>query len=277
MKAVYERFSKKNATHLVFYVDGTTHATIEASFVLIAKANGLEESSEAALAWMSNLDTEFFMYIDNADDPTINMRGFFSNSDYVRVIITTRLSEKARHYSQGDGSILKLESLSEEESIKLLAKTACLSEEAVVRDRNLIAMLVKELCYLPLAVVQAGTCISKSGWPVHLYLKKFHSLQALLLDGRNDTVEATAIDDYPLHLYTTWKLSYDILPERAQALLWLCSYLHHTGITEQLFHNALKVKRYYAQLICVIWTCPRRDVVSSNGLKLGGIGDCLDD
>ncbi|TFK98415.1 P-loop containing nucleoside triphosphate hydrolase protein, partial [Pterulicium gracile] len=134
MKRVYQQFSKKNATHLVFYVDGTTHATIEASLVLIAKANGLEESSEAALAWMSNLDTEFFMYIDNADDPTINMRRFFSNSDYVRVIITTRLSEKAHHYSQGDGSILKLGSLSEEESIKLLAKTARLSEEAVVRD-----------------------------------------------------------------------------------------------------------------------------------------------
>ncbi|TFK96377.1 hypothetical protein BDV98DRAFT_608311, partial [Pterulicium gracile] len=79
MKRVYERFSKKNESRLVFYVDGTTQATIEASLVSIAKANGLEESSEAALAWMSNLDTEFFMYIDNADDPTINMRGFFSN------------------------------------------------------------------------------------------------------------------------------------------------------------------------------------------------------
>ncbi|TFL06838.1 hypothetical protein BDV98DRAFT_339 [Pterulicium gracile] len=189
---------------------------------------------------MSNLDTEFFMYIDNADDPTINMRGFFSNSDYVRVIITTRLSEKAHHYSQGDGSVLKLQPLSEEESTKLLAKTARLSEEAVVRNGSLIAMLVKELCYLPLAVAQAGACISKSGWAVHLYLEKFHSLRALLLDGRNDKVEATAIDDYPLHFYTTWKLSYDILPERAQALLRLCSYLHHTGITEQLFHDAYR-------------------------------------
>ncbi|TFK96382.1 hypothetical protein BDV98DRAFT_576195 [Pterulicium gracile] len=240
MKRVYERFSKKNATHLVLYVDGTTHATIEASLVLIAKANGLEESSEAALAWMSNLDTEFFMYIDNADDPTINMRRFFSNSDYVRVIITTRLSEKAHHYSQGDGSVLKLQPLSEEESIKLLAKTARLSKEAVVRDGSLIATLVKELYYLPLAVAQAGACISKSGWTVHRYLEKFHSLRALLLDGRNDKVEATAIDDYPLHFYTTWKLSYDILPERAQALLRLCSHLHHAGITEQLFHDAYR-------------------------------------
>ncbi|TFK97008.1 P-loop containing nucleoside triphosphate hydrolase protein, partial [Pterulicium gracile] len=237
MKAVYRRFSDKRQAHLVFYIDGTTQATIEASLVSIAKANGLDESSEASLAWMSNLDTEFFMYIDNADDPTINMRGFFSNSDYVRVIITTRLSEKAHHYSQGDGSILILRSLSEEESIKLLAKTARLSEEAVVRDGSLIAML---LCYLPLAIAQAGACISKSGWTVHLYLEKFHSLRALLLDGRNDQVEATAIDDYPLHFYTTWKLSYDILPKRAQALLRLCSYLHHTGITEQLFHDAYR-------------------------------------
>ncbi|TFK96066.1 P-loop containing nucleoside triphosphate hydrolase protein, partial [Pterulicium gracile] len=238
MKAVYRRFSDKRLAHLVFYIDGTTQATIETSLVSIAKANGLDESSEAVLAWMSNLDMEFFMYIDNADDPTINMRGFFSNSDYVRVIITTRLSEKAHHYSQGDGSILKLGSLSEEESTKLLAKTARLSEEAVVRDGSLIAMLAKELYHLPLAVAQAGACISKSGWTVHLYLEKFHSLRALLLDGRNDKVEATAIDDYPLHFYTTWKLSYDILPERAQALLRLCSYLHHTGITEQLFHDA---------------------------------------
>ncbi|TFK99614.1 hypothetical protein BDV98DRAFT_623390 [Pterulicium gracile] len=202
MKQVYKLFSKKNATHLVFYIDGTTHTIIKTSLVLIAKANGLNKSSEAALAWMSNLYTEFFI--------------------------------------QGNGSILKLGSLSEEESIKLLAKTVRLSKEAVVRNKNLIAMLVKELYYLPLAIAQAGACILKSGWTVHRYLEKFHSLQALLLDRCNDKVGATAIDNYPLHFYTTWKLSYNILPERAQALLQLCSYLHHTGITEQLIHDAYR-------------------------------------
>ena len=238
MKRVHNRFSKKSLAHLVFYIDGTTQATIEASLVGIAKANGLEESSKAAVSWMSNLDQEFFMYIDNADDPIINLRGYFSHSDYARIIITTRLPEKARHYSQGLGSIIHLGSLSEEESVKLLLKMAHVPAAVALRDKNLIITLVKELCYLPLAVVQAGACISKSRWTVKHYLEKFNALRTQLLDGNNDKVEASAIDDYRLHVYTTWKLSYDILPARAQTLLCLCSYLHHTGITEQLFKDA---------------------------------------
>lgn len=58
------------------------------------------------------------------------------------------------------------------------------------------------------------------------------------MDGTDDRVEPTSIDDYPYLIYTTWRLSYDILSPRAQTLLRLCSHLHHTGITKEFFEDA---------------------------------------
>lgn len=58
------------------------------------------------------------------------------------------------------------------------------------------------------------------------------------MDGRNDRIDAEVIDDCPLHVHTTWRLSYDRLNGTAQTLLRLCAHLHRTGITEAMFQDA---------------------------------------
>lgn len=126
----------------MFYIDSTTTATLEASFVSIAKANGVVETSEAALMWMTSLTQEFFMYIDNADDSTINLRQYFPKSDHARILITTRLSEKAKHWCPRRGSIMNLKPLSEEEAVELLVSTAHISEEAAARQEKPVVTLV---------------------------------------------------------------------------------------------------------------------------------------
>lgn len=40
MKRVYQRFSERKQTHLVFYVDASTPTTLEAWFIAIAKPTG---------------------------------------------------------------------------------------------------------------------------------------------------------------------------------------------------------------------------------------------
>ncbi|KAJ7690399.1 hypothetical protein B0H17DRAFT_591861 [Mycena rosella] len=45
-------------------------------------------------------------------------------------------------------------------------------------------------------------------------------------------------DDYGLTVYTTWKISFKELTPPAATLLQLCSFLHHQGISEQIFSNA---------------------------------------
>ena len=45
-------------------------------------------------------------------------------------------------------------------------------------------------------------------------------------------------DEYGLAVYATWKLSYDKLGSSAQTLLQILSFLHHEGITEEIFKRA---------------------------------------
>ncbi|KAJ7734851.1 hypothetical protein B0H16DRAFT_1327318, partial [Mycena metata] len=47
-------------------------------------------------------------------------------------------------------------------------------------------------------------------------------------------------DQYAWTVYTTWQISFDQLSKPAARFLQLCSFLHYTGITEDIFSNASK-------------------------------------
>ncbi|KAJ7468209.1 hypothetical protein FB451DRAFT_1039718, partial [Mycena latifolia] len=49
---------------------------------------------------------------------------------------------------------------------------------------------------------------------------------------------AQSHDDYAWTVYTTWQISFVKLSQTAAILLQLCSFLHHGGISEQIFKNA---------------------------------------
>ncbi|KAJ7486482.1 hypothetical protein FB451DRAFT_1082016, partial [Mycena latifolia] len=49
---------------------------------------------------------------------------------------------------------------------------------------------------------------------------------------------AQSHDEYAWTVYTTWQISFDQLSPPAAQLLQLCSFLHHGGISEQIFKNA---------------------------------------
>lgn len=161
---ISSRFAKNSKAHLVFYIDATTPATLEAGFSAIAKANGIGASKEDVLQWISNLDEEFFLYLDNTDDPNMNLRDFFSHSDYARILVTTRLPNFKR-YGSGHGSSMELSPLSKEEAIDLFSRTAGLSEREA-SDMVVVTLVESELYYHALAVVQVGACVFKSKWTV---------------------------------------------------------------------------------------------------------------
>lgn len=91
---------------------------------MFSTANGVGESTKAALGRKSNADAELFIYFDNADDSTINLRDFFPRSDNARILITTRLRDSHRNYGSGRNSAIHLGALTEDESVKLLTLTA---------------------------------------------------------------------------------------------------------------------------------------------------------
>jgi hypothetical protein len=46
------------------------------------------------------------------------------------------------------------------------------------------------------------------------------------------------LDDYGKTVYTTWKMCYDLLGQDSRPMLWLMTFLHHDGITSEIFRRA---------------------------------------
>jgi hypothetical protein len=98
-------------------------------------------------------------------------------------------------------------------------------------------IVVKELGYLALAIVQAGAYICKTQYGLDHYLKMYHEFCGNLLEEYCDEVHK--MDDYKWTVYTTWTMSFDRLNEKAVKFLQLCAFFHHDGISELIFQNTV--------------------------------------
>src|SRR5271170_5170357 len=94
----------------------------------------------------------------------------------------------------------------------------------------------QELGYFALAVVQAGSYISRSECSVGRYLEMYKARRGELLEEYRDQVQK--IDDYESTVYTTWMISFEQLTPQATTFLKICAFLHHDGISEAIFQNA---------------------------------------
>src|ERR1700761_8498254 len=94
---------------------------------------------------------------------------------------------------------------------------------------------IKELGYLPLAIIQAGAFIAKSR-NLDGYLAIYSVNKTRLLSEK----PSQSHDDYVWTVYTTWQMSFDKLSPLSARFLQLCSLLHYKGISEEFFINAAK-------------------------------------
>ncbi|KAJ7703625.1 hypothetical protein B0H17DRAFT_1231479 [Mycena rosella] len=93
------------------------------------------------------------------------------------------------------------------------------------------------LCYLPLAIIQAGAFISKSG-RLDGYLALYATNKTWLLSEK----PAQSHDNYAWTIYTIWQISFEQLSEKAKTFPQLCFFLHYQGISEDMFRNAAGYK-----------------------------------
>src|ERR1700722_17725015 len=94
----------------------------------------------------------------------------------------------------------------------------------------------QELGHFALAVVQAGSYISRSECSVGRYLEMYKARRGELLEEYRDQVHK--IDDYESTVYTTWMISFEQLTPQATIFLKICGFLHHDGISEAIFQKA---------------------------------------
>ncbi|KAJ7030255.1 hypothetical protein C8F04DRAFT_735123 [Mycena alexandri] len=210
----------------IFLVDTSKLETIETALKNIAVSKSVGNSAQDTLMWLRSNHNKWLLFFDNADDPKINLHDFFPQCNHGNIIVTSRNPE-LRSY----GAHTSVADMEEVDATSLLLRSA--NKENSEENIKVADEITKRLYYLPLAIVQAGAFISKSE-DLEGYLALYHHNQERLLSEK----AIQSHDHYAWTVYTTWQISFDQLSQPAATLLQLCSFLHYTGISEDMFSYA---------------------------------------
>ncbi|KAJ7442429.1 P-loop containing nucleoside triphosphate hydrolase protein [Mycena latifolia] len=194
----------------IFLIDASTLETINTSLKNIAATKNAGSTAQDALQWLISQSKEWLLLFDNADDPKINLHKFFPQCTHGNILITSR-NPGLRVYA---GSHALVSDMEEADAVELLLKSAATA--ATPTNQEIAAEIVKALCYLPLAIIQAGAFISHSG-ALDQYLKLYAENRARLLSEK----PVQSHDNYAWTVYTTWQISFDQLSKPAAAFVQL--------------------------------------------------------
>ena len=235
----------------VFWIDASSVGTITQGLKGIcnlpaAQSSRLDGSLESALCWIGLLKENYVMVFDNADvlSPA-ELEAYLPPGRGGNILITSRNSAMQR-LTLLENSLEVIE-MNENDAIELLLKSCCLDSSS--QDFKAHGLeIVKELCYLPLAIDQAGAYIASGATSIGNYLVRYSDHRKTLLSHS----EFTGASKYNKSVYGTWELSYREIQKRAESddphkvnaaksamlLLELFSFFHHEGITEEIFSYA---------------------------------------
>ncbi|KAF7928997.1 hypothetical protein BELL_0247g00040 [Botrytis elliptica] len=240
----------------VFWIDASSQKSASRGFERILKAIdssaaqfGGEESKSAVKHILGDWKEPWLLVFDNYDDPNAfgDLPSFFPNttSKENAIIVTSR------HISSGRlGSHLKLDGLTEEESIQLLT-SRCTSVSNSEDDLNQARDIVKRLGYLPLAIDQAASYISIRHLPLHIFSDHFQRRKEFILKDtpqslweyqKRSFVDSQETSEH-LSVLTTWELSFDQISgndeerNRIGEFLAQAAYFSPMSISESLFRN----------------------------------------
>ncbi|KAJ7437343.1 P-loop containing nucleoside triphosphate hydrolase protein [Mycena latifolia] len=216
----------------VYFVDSSSQQTIENDLMTLALTKKVGKTFQDTLLWLSHQHTEWLIVFNNADDIHLNLMQYFPPGSHGNILITSR-NPDLRQLAQATHKVAQM---ALEEAINLLLSAA---QYDIMDDNNrdLGKQIVQKLHWLPLAVAQAGAYISLSG-SLEKYLDLYESTTSRiqLLNQRPPQSE------YGWSVYATWQISFENVSSQARELLQLCSFIHHDGITEDIFQQAASYK-----------------------------------
>ncbi|KAG8792095.1 hypothetical protein FRC12_007206 [Ceratobasidium sp. 428] len=222
----------------IIYVDATTRETIIASLKGFALGKMLGETYEHALRWLELTRRHWLLVFDNADDPDLRISDFIPGGSCGSVLITTRLRTLVTlGQPQGPESECAVSGMDAEEGLELLLKTVRIQDQTLPSEElESATQLVRNLGCLALAIIHAGAYIwyFKSSFTGYRERYQEHTQSALEQSGKL----TGSTEEYEKTMHTTWAMSYQRLQPRTQQLLGLMAYLHHGGITEDIFRRA---------------------------------------
>src|ERR1700733_215596 len=235
----------------ILWIDATNDETINFSFQAIAgypeaSASGVKDM-KSVIHWLSEMDSNWLLIFDNADGKPSMVSKYLPPGDRGNVLITSRNPEMKRNVSPR--AWIKVEEMEEEDAISLLLKAAAFGDETSQELIQASKPIVTVLCFLPLAVDQAGAAIACGLCDMDNYLEMYSECRQDLL--AHPSFEGAS--NYGRAVYTTWEMSFLALEakaakgkskvdaqaaESAISILQTFAFFHFDGISEDIFRRA---------------------------------------
>ncbi|QRV95536.1 kinesin light chain [Ceratobasidium sp. AG-Ba] len=220
----------------VVYVDDNSTETLRSTLGGFAVARKIGKTHEDTIRWLSLSTAPWLMVFDNADDPSIGLPQYFPKGAQGRILITTRARELVL-LSQGPNSEYNVSSMEPDEALQLLLTVSRINVVGTsMSEKDSAALLVQDLGYMALAVVQAGAYIWRTSCDFTQYRHMYSMKPRQILERYNSSL--LELSGYEKTVYGTWILSYELLSQRAQKMLWLVAYLQPDRITVDIFRLA---------------------------------------
>lgn len=135
----------------------------------MAPYGGVAANANAALHWLSNLDEEWLLIIDNADDAEVKLDEYLPKGSRGHVLITTRNPANKSYGNVGPG-YYEFQGLQNGAASSLLLKAAGQSPPWSTTVTNWANKISSALGYLALAIAVAGSAIREGFCQLDEYL-----------------------------------------------------------------------------------------------------------
>src|ERR1700733_1388903 len=222
----------------------------------------------SVIHWLSEIDSNWLLIFDNADGKPSMVSKSLPPGDQGNILITSRNPEMKCNVSPS--AWIKVEEMEEEDAISLLLKAAAFGDETSEELIQASKPIVTVLCFLPLAVDQAGAAIACGLCDLGNYLELYSGFRQTLL--AHPLFEGAS--NYGRAVYATWEMSFLALEakaakgkskldaqaaESAIAILQTFAFLHFDGISEDIFRRAAEAPdvrlRATSNLPCQLLVC----------------------
>ncbi|KAJ9607306.1 hypothetical protein H2200_008379 [Cladophialophora chaetospira] len=244
------QFAQRRRTSFrgIFTIKATSQEQIKLSFATIGTKAGFEATEKAGQHALSQQLTQpFLLIIDNADDPTLDVLRLLPDNKKAYILVTTRNAELRRLPKT---SSLELKGLKEGNALRLLFIKAEIPHPWDDATKQIGNEICKTLGYLTLALVIAGSFISRDKYGLRLqeYLESYDERRKSYRPSliRKDSSELAKDKNIPT-AYPAFDLSLDYLERQdstackdAIEILNVVGFYHFERIGVDIFTKAVK-------------------------------------
>ncbi|KAF8525763.1 P-loop containing nucleoside triphosphate hydrolase protein [Hysterangium stoloniferum] len=216
-----EECAKANRFWRIFWVDTTSAETRKIGFEAIAndpvaKDAGVEHTPESVLRWLSSVDEEWLLILDNADDQADELSKILPLATQGNILITSQNADLSQYVQK----VTYLDAMEKTAAVQLLLKAANVQDSD---PKHIIpTCIVEKLGFLPLAIDIAGAVIRNNVCSILEYPGMFAMRWQNKLDGG-----AAGVD---LHIHAALDVSFAGIEKAG---------INATGPEAQMYNDAI--------------------------------------